>query len=276
MQDAAFHRALDELLEDQSGDESAPRRRSAARKQPVKRRRDAPAETPAAKGTRADRLVRDLGAHPQIRAARTVADQALWILRIARDEHDLDGLSAPDLARVLKEKFRISATPQGVRQGLDRVAGDYVTRDTGGSSVVYKIMARGEDHLDSAATEDGEQPNKARAGGGKTKRRRSTGKRNSKQTKGNGNGPPETGRPGGRRSGRSRSGRPSAAASLSQLTNDGFFGEARTIGEVRAHLEQKGYRYKPSELSPGLLRLVRDGTLARNKNDAGHYDYQQK
>ena len=75
----------------------------------------------------------------------------------------------------------------------------------------------------------------------------------------------------------SRSGSsPGAFASINQLLTDGFFKKPQVIGAIVSHCaSSKGHHYKANECSPPLLRLLRDGKLARKKNNDGQYEYTQ-
>jgi hypothetical protein len=70
------------------------------------------------------------------------------------------------------------------------------------------------------------------------------------------------------------SGRPAPKAALLELKQAGYFATKRTIKDVRDYLEKKrGHKYTLQDLSPALLRLVRDGELDRDKNAEGQYEY---
>ena len=71
-----------------------------------------------------------------------------------------------------------------------------------------------------------------------------------------------------------RSGLPGAYAMITELLGSGFFKQPKTIGDIVAHCgTRRGHHYKANECSPALLRLVRDGKLARKKNKDGQYEY---
>ncbi len=73
-----------------------------------------------------------------------------------------------------------------------------------------------------------------------------------------------------------RSGRPGPKQLLEQLHQSGFFAQARTMGGILKHIDtQLGYRYKATDLSPALVRVLRDGKLKRTKDENGQYEYQQ-
>lgn len=74
---------------------------------------------------------------------------------------------------------------------------------------------------------------------------------------------------------RSSAGR-GAFAIVSSLVTDGFFKSPRTIRHVIDHSgTQKGHHFKANEVSPALLRLLRNGTLIRKKNKDNQYEYSQ-
>jgi hypothetical protein len=56
---------------------------------------------------------------------------------------------------------------------------------------------------------------------------------------------------------------------FTDLIKQGFFGNQRNLGDVQKALEEKGYHYPASSLSPTLLRLVRSGVLKRTKHVKG-------
>lgn len=51
------------------------------------------------------------------------------------------------------------------------------------------------------------------------------------------------------------------------LIKNSFFKEPKNIGEVQKALQEKGYHYPVTSLSPTLLRLVRKGMLSRVRNE---------
>ncbi len=68
-----------------------------------------------------------------------------------------------------------------------------------------------------------------------------------------------------------------AFAIVSSLVAEGFFKTPRTIRHVIDHSGiHKGHHFKPNEISPTLLRLLRNETLTRKKNKDNQYEYVQK
>jgi hypothetical protein len=72
-------------------------------------------------------------------------------------------------------------------------------------------------------------------------------------------------------------GRLGGHAMLNQLVASGFFKKAKTIGEIVAHCETDlAVKYKQSDFSGPLIRLVRDNKLKRAKNKDQQYEYSQQ
>jgi hypothetical protein len=80
--------------------------------------------------------------------------KALALLRVARDDAEVDGLTAPQIASVLTEKYRWRVTRQAVGQALDK-AGRLVDRVPGGprGAARYRLMSQGEQWLDAPRDE---------------------------------------------------------------------------------------------------------------------------
>jgi hypothetical protein len=55
---------------------------------------------------------------------------------------------------------------------------------------------------------------------------------------------------------------------LTQLKGEGFFGEKRTNGDIRARLATKGHTFQSNEINPSLVRLTQQGVLQREKDAA--------
>jgi hypothetical protein len=65
---------------------------------------------------------------------------------------------------------------------------------------------------------------------------------------------------------------------LRQLVTDGFFSSPKMIGEVVKHCNVKlAKAFKANELSPGLVKLVREKVLDRDKDkETKQYKYRKK
>lgn len=104
------------------------------------------------------------------------------------------------------------------------------------------------------ATDDGVKP-KAR------RRARKTGKVDSPAATAKASRAPAKGRPGGK-------------ATLDTLVADSFFKSPKTIGQIVEHCDTSlAMKYKQSDFSGPLMRLVREKRLTRKKNTDGQYEY---
>ena len=71
-------------------------------------------------------------------------------------------------------------------------------------------------------------------------------------------------------------GRPSPRTVLDDLIKQDFFKEKKTISAIISHCKDKlTYSYESRELSPALIRCIRDKKLKREKNTNNQYEYQQ-
>src|SRR5690242_7426604 len=125
MQAAAFDRALSLLLGDT---EPAAKVRT-----PAISARSSPSDRSPVSSLIAaiDRTV-----HPDVVRSPRVLERAMHVLRMAKDHHATDGLTAPEIAEVLNEKFRVTTTRQAVQGALDS-AGKFVDRTPSNGRVVY-------------------------------------------------------------------------------------------------------------------------------------------
>jgi len=184
-------------------------------------------------------------------------------LRIARDEYGIEALTVPQITQVLKDKFRVSLTPQSVYGAFDRVQG-VVDRVPAGKGVwKFRLMAAGDAYL----TDPGQAP-------AASVRRRPARRRAQAKT---GTQPPEqqpSEAPARRGPNKRASGRPGPKKMVTELISGGYFSGPRLIGEVQAHIEQqRGYQFTTSELAPAFTRLLREGSLTRTRREDGQYEY---
>jgi hypothetical protein len=265
MQEAAFHRALDEVLGVPAQGPEAPKGSTRRRTPPATKRPDE-AENDDAAARLIDEINRT--AYPEIASASKVLDRALALLRLASRDFGIDGLTAPEIAKVLTEKFRQRTTRQAVTQALSAA---HTMADTGrrGRTTVYRIMQPGEDYLDAGGSES--QPTERRSRPsrrGRGRQPKSAGQSRGKSTRKAKNA--TTARAGaGRRRG--------PKTVLGELIDDGFFKEPRTMGDAQEQLRHKrGIRYTLQDLSPAFVRLLREGRLDRDRNASGQYEYRAK
>jgi hypothetical protein len=165
MQEAAFHRALDQILGDGEEPTAHPR---------AGRRRTGDRTDTSADADSAEQLIDKINrtAYPEIASATRVLDRALIVLRVAKRDFDIDGLTAPEIAKVLTDKFRQRTSRQAVAQALG-VAHTMVDTRTRGRTTVYRIMQEGEDHLDRG----GDQEHAGETAAPTRRRRRKPGRR---------------------------------------------------------------------------------------------------
>jgi hypothetical protein len=263
MQDAAFNRALDQILR---GGERVRQTKSASRG--LGR---AKAEDEAESGGAAEQLIDGINrtVYPEIAEATKVLDRALAVLRLASRDFNIDGLTASETAKVLTDKFRERTSHQAVRQAL---AAAHTMVDTGkrGRVTVYRIMQRGEDYLDAGGSRA--ESGIARPTPTRQRSRRKVSKPRKKasvKTEGANDASLKPAARASRRRG------PKTA--LGELIDEGFFSHARTINDAQEQLRhKKGQKFTLQDLSPSLVRLLREGRLDRDRNASGQYEYRSK
>lgn len=270
LQQVAFNRALDALLDEKGASPDSEEGGQTTAKEHKKKR----TKKPKAKRTNDDfhpisHLLEsmDRTSYTQILGGPRVLERALALLRAAKDDFGIDGLGATAIAKVLTDKFRLRTTRQAVQQALD-AAGDKVDRvSPSGSKTYYRIMHPGEVYLDSPqAKTDGKKKSPARKRATKSKMKgkkkaattRQTVKKEQKRKK----------------SRASKGGRPGPGAMINQLKEEGFFKKHKTITDIIEHCQNKfAYTYKQGEISISLTRALRNQILKREKNDQKQFEY---
>jgi hypothetical protein len=260
LQEAAFNRAFDALSESSTAsalDVPSGAGRRAGEKPHGRERAPAPSEE--SRNT-VDVLVAKINrtAHPEITGASIGLDRALHLLRVAHRDHGIDGLTAIQIAKVLTEKFRHPTTHQAIRQALNGAGNyvDYVPQTSG--AAIYRLMGPGEKYLEAggAKGEDGSEGE-----GTKRKLRRRASKKPKPSSKGDG-------QPSRKRSGRG------PKPMIEELIKEGFFESPRAISEIQQQLRDKrGVTFKVTDLSPTLVRLLRQKSLDRERNDSNQFEY---
>jgi hypothetical protein len=271
LQEAAFNRAYDQL----SGGDSSSGGYGRQQKQPGRTRSTTPKKASAPEQEKGDDpatvLINSLSRtdHPEITGAARALDRALYLLQVAEADHGIDGMTAPQIAKVLTDKFRQSVSRQAIGQALD-AAGKYVDRTPQpGAAAIYRLMAPGEEYL-AAGGATAEEAKPGSSGGSQRKQRsrpRATAKTKPKAKT-------EAGRtPSTASSTRKRSGR-SPKGLIEELIAEGFFAEPRTIGAIQDRLRhKKGVQLKATDLSPALVRLLRQNALDRERDESNQYEY---
>lgn len=253
LREAAFNRAFDAILNISS--DVAPKRKNTKTSGSEKPQADStdPVET----------LLEHLNrtAHPEVAKAPKVLDRALFLLRAARDDFDIDGLGAPQIAKVLTEKFRIKTSRQAVTGALD-VAGDKVDLQKISNSVMYRLMQPGDDYLEVG--EFSVPAKKSSTKKTKVKAKKFVRKKATTKNKPNTKKAPKSGRPG-------------PGEMLKILAADGFFAKSRSMNDITVHCEKTlAHKYSLQDFSTPLRRAVHNGLLKREANKEGQYEYKAK
>jgi hypothetical protein len=226
----------------------------------------------------ADKLLKQIDStqHPGVTSATKILDRALMVLKIALDEHEIDGLTPSAVARVLTDKFRISATSTAVGTTLSR-ATTLVNRIPSNGGYSYRIMAPGETYLANLANPTASQTSPtARPARKKSLRANRKGvvvTASDKHAK------PAPVKKGSRTSAVAKrtSGTLGPKAAVLSLIADKFFDTARTGEAVQSHLKTKrGFTIGADQLRLALLRLVREQALDREVNSDGDYEYKRR
>lgn len=262
LREIAFKRALDELLGTQPSADPSP---DVAGKTVGGQRGQSP---PTSDTSRADRLIGliDRTEAIHIGTSGRVLEKALFILRAAH-HHGIKALTPGEIAKVLTDKFRERVSAPAVRMALGSDA-TYTDRKPEGAGFVYRLMAPGERYL--ADIEAGEVVVPVRSP--TAPRKRGSAKSKGVPTVSADTASPQRKQPAAKRA----TSRPGPKKMLEELITQGFFNEPRGIGDIIDHVQQKrGHRYKATDLSPALARLLREERLDRDRDDKGQYRYKR-
>lgn len=262
MQEAAFHRALDLL----TGNTPTAAKPTATPSRASKTRTVGGGED--AGPPEGDRVARVTAISrddaPEVDQETSVQGRSIALLVAAGREADVDGLTAPEIAKVLTEKFRHRTTRQAVQQAMD-TAGNMVDRQKSASgAAVYRVMKAGSDWLAKPADERTAASKGARSG------RRPSPKKASASPPAKTASPKTTSSTEKKAASTMRSssaGRKTGPkAVLEALISDGYFSEPRGMADIKHHIrDQKAISFEASDLSPTLIRLLREGKLKRSK-----------
>lgn len=215
---------------------------------------------------------------PKVNKGMRVADRSMIVLKTIHDDFQIDGLPASDISEILTTKLRVATTGHAVIVALGRET-ETVNFTTGTDGVrLFRIMESGERHVDdllaarAAGRADGGKPKRSKARSRKknsTKKTSEPKRETKKVTKKTGS--KRTAKKAAKKASKGRVG-PKAA--IVQLVESGYFDSERAISDVQGELQhRRGYLYTVQELSPALLRCVRDQTLERNQGESGQYGY---
>lgn len=262
LREAAFNRAVDALLGPVKARPAPPRSRSPRSKKA--KSEDGPRDVVVVLEEALDRTK-----HPEISSAPHVLERSLFLLQAARDDHDIDGLGATQIAKVLTGKFRLRTSRQAVSQALD-AAGDKVDRTRGPRGMSYRVMQPGDEYLAAGEFGRANSPRKRVKKAPKAKKiERTSRKKRAESKSGSANSKA--------RKKAGRVGRPGAGAMLSELAASGFFAKSRSIADIQLHCEKTlAHKYGLNELSTPLRRAVHSGLLKRDQNKNGQYEYVAK
>jgi hypothetical protein len=256
LQEAAFNKAFDALVGGSTRQADIPQPPRKQRGSRTKKESPDPKENDV--GNSLEGL--DRTAHTDINHNDSALNNSLRLILAVKQDMDIDGLTATQIAKVLVDKFRCRITQQAVSMALNR-AGRYVNRHKEGNLVIFRIMAPGEEYL-AKSREKPEEVAPASRTLDRSKKKTSKTKAKKKAAK------TITKRTGTRSVG--------SFAAVNQLYEAGFFSSARRIGNIIDHLKhQHGRTLKGNEISPALLRHLRTDKLTRKKNADNQYEYQQ-
>lgn len=273
MQEAAFNRALDVLLGEGRASGGAAVR--------PKRDADAPGVQRLGGQASVKELLKlaDSTRYPDVVRAGKVLDRSLLVLQLALHDHAIDGLTPTDIARVLTEKFRLATSRQAVGMAL-KDAANLVDRAAEGNGYRYRIMDPGEEYLAqlrNASGDKAERPSR-RTGEPRSSRCRVATEAPDERAKSPGVSDVRVPKaPAKVRTGRSTPpGKLGPKAAVTELIELGYFSSAKTGPQVQEYLKKKrGFDIGIAQLRLAMLRLVRDGVLERDENDAGQYEYKR-
>jgi len=147
---------------------------------------------------------------------------------------------------------------------LQRESKTVDVRSGPGGKNIFHIMAPGEDYLESLRT--GETVPK-------TRRKKNTAKKKAKK-KATVRKKAVSKKKASKKSAQRKSTALGPKAAIGKLIEADFFGSPRQISEIQDELKHnKGHTFSVQELSPALVRCIRDETLNRTRNDSGQYEY---
>lgn len=254
LQEIAFNRALDELLKKDSGKIKG--------KPSTKEKRKEIENDPQIQDINFLLKELDRTKYPKVYDASDVLSRSLWILFIAQNEFELDGLGPTDISKILTEKFRIKSSRQAVTYALD-AAGNKVDRvSLSGKKPYYRIMQPGEDfiHSNEPNTPTTKKPKSKSSNSRKTK------PKDSKKNADN-----------GLKQKNKNNTKVGSKKIMTDLIREGFFDNPKKIKEIQEYiLHKQGYKFDVTHLSPNLTRLLREGKLDREKSSDGQYEYKRK
>lgn len=274
MREAAFNRALDLLTGGSSQSNAKPEGQLTAKKNHTRHDSSATAQNSE---SAIETLLQTIDStqHPGITSNAKVLDRALMVLQIALNDHHVDGLTPPEISKILTDKFRIATTPAAVSMALGNVT-NLVNRSKIGLGYSYKIMQSGRDYLAHLRQGDS-APSSAK------KLRHTKAKKGDKEIAANDDlaqgihpalATKKKAKTSGKNASKSSGTKIGPKATILGLISSSFFAEARTAPDVQEYLNKKrGFNLGIPQISLVLLRLVREEKLNRDENAEGNYEY---
>ncbi len=213
--------------------------------------------------TSSDRLTAfrkvDRSHHPGITSELNVLDRAVLLLSVA-ETVGLDWMTAPEIVRVLKEKFRVSTPLTSVSDALGKST--LVDRVKEGRAYKYRLTDAGERYVQglSSGAPSVSEPVRRKAKARKGRRARNVAIQEPSAIAGK---KPSRG-----------SGRPGPKALVEQLIAAGYFNSPRTVADIVEHAKNSlGHAYPAGDLTPALVRLLREQKLKRERSENGQFEY---
>ena len=95
--------------------------------------------------------------HPKIYSLKKALDRALYILKIAKSEKNIDGLTPKQISYILTNIFRIKSSAASISMALmdaKLLVDRELISSSGGKAYIYYLMKPGEDHLDEIISKE--------------------------------------------------------------------------------------------------------------------------
>jgi hypothetical protein len=262
LQEVAFNRALDALLNEScsKNKNQSDLNNNIDNKKKIKHKKSFSERTPKDIEYLLENL--DRTKYQEIFDAPNILTSSLFLLKVIKDDYNIDGLGPTDIAKLLTEKFRIRTTRQAVTQALD-AAGNKVDKVIKRNRPYYRIMHNGEKYLENKEFETDAKVETKKNNKSKPKNKTKRGYKSTTTT-----------------SIKTNSGSKNKVGPkkiITDLISEGFFDKAKKIKDIQEHIAQKmGYNFNVTTLSPTLTRLLREGKLTREKSSDGQYEYTKK
>jgi hypothetical protein len=271
LQSAAFNRVFDAMIQ-----ETHPN--GGARSTPPISDSDNQSPSVVSKRIDADRVGQllqqlDRTRYAEIQSGKLAVELVLRVLQAA-EQNGVEWLLPSEIARILRDKFRIRIADSSIRMALGR-AGSATDRRPVGSGFEYRVMQGAERYLSEVRESSGRSPSPLPGPVRTAKRTKRASAKSSKdvsETASDDMVGAAADTQGAQKRTRKAGIRPRDA--IEDLLTRGFFETSRTIRDISSYLqERRALSFASNELSPALVRMVRDGRLERASNSDGQYAY---